>query len=68
MASSDSPQIPSSSWFGESVDVKRLQAYFEDVERFKLDVLALMSQQHHHQFEVSLVSDVSSHDVEIGSI
>lgn len=35
------------------------------MERLKLDVLALVSQQIHHDFQVVLRRDIAGHDVEI---
>jgi hypothetical protein len=38
------------------------------VERLKLDVLALISQEVHHHLEVRFVGNVLGHDIEIGSV
>lgn len=38
------------------------------MERFKLNVFALVPEQVHHHFEVGLARDVSGHDVEIGTV
>ena len=40
----------------------------ENVKRFELNVLALVAQHIHHHLEVCLLSDVTCHDIEIGTI
>ena len=44
-----------------SLNVKHLDANLEDVERFKLDVLAVVSKQVHHQCQVLCPTDVLCH-------
>lgn len=48
--------------------LKRNHTDLEDMERFKLNVTALVSQQVHHHLEVGLVSDVTRHNGVIRSI
>lgn len=41
---------------------------FENMERFELDVLALVAQEIHHKLQVRLIGYIARHDVEIRSI
>lgn len=40
----------------------------ENVERFKLNIFALVSQHVHHHLKVRLLCNVPCHDVEVGAI
>lgn len=40
----------------------------EDVKGFELNVLALVAQHVHHHLEVRLLSDITRHDTEIGTV
>lgn len=42
-----------------------MSAHLEDVECFKLDVSAVISQQVHHQLQVLCPTDVPRHDSEV---
>ena len=42
--------------------------YLEHMESFKLNVLALISEEVHHHLEVGLVRNVACHHVEVGPI
>ncbi len=44
------------------------QTHLEYVERFKLDVPALITQKVHHHLEVRFRADIPGHDVVIGSV
>lgn len=35
------------------------------MERFKLDILALISEEVHHHLKIPLVRDVTGHDIEV---
>ena len=45
-----------------------MESHFKNVESFELDVLALVSKHVHHHLQVGFLSDVSGHDVEIGTV
>lgn len=42
--------------------------HLENVECFKLDILAVVFEQHHHYFEVVWVADVPRHHIEVRSV
>lgn len=42
--------------------------HLKNMERFELDALALVAEQHHHQLQVGRVSDVLRHNVEVRSV
>jgi hypothetical protein len=46
---------------------KTMESHCENVESFELDILALVS-KHVHHLQVAFLSNVSSHDVEIGTV
>ena len=54
------------------LDLRRLlrvcEEDLEDMERLELDVLALVTEKVHHQLQVRLRSNVSSHDGEVGAV
>jgi hypothetical protein len=47
---------------------KIMESHFKNVESLELDVLALVSKHVHHHLQVAFLSNVSSHDVEIGTV
>lgn len=44
------------------------ESHFKYVESFELDVLALVSEHVHHHLQITFLRDVSSHDIEIGTV
>ena len=42
--------------------------YLENVERFELDVLAVIPEHVHHRFEVFWLADILSHDGEVSPV
>lgn len=40
----------------------------EDVKCFELNVLTLVAQHVHHHLEVRLLSDITCHDIKVGTI
>jgi hypothetical protein len=47
---------------------KTMESHFKNVESLELDVLALVSKHVHHHLQVAFLSNVSSHDIEIGTV
>jgi hypothetical protein len=47
---------------------RTMEFHFENVGSLELDVLALVSKHVHHHLQVAFLSNVSSHDVEIGTV
>jgi hypothetical protein len=41
---------------------------FEYMKRLELDILALVTKEVHHHFEICFVRDVSGHDIEVCSV
>ena len=42
--------------------------YFENMECFKLNILALITKQVHHHLQVGLVGNIPSHHIEVGTV
>ena len=45
-----------------------MEAHFEYVKSLELDVLALVPEHVHHHLQIAFLSDVSSHDVKVGTV
>jgi hypothetical protein len=52
-------------WSAQEGKKKAESAHLEDMERLKLDVLAPVLEQVHHDLQVLLVRDVPGHDLEV---
>ena len=60
--------IPSEDDFDLRWFLRVCDKYFEYMERLKLNVLALITEEVHHHLEVGIVRNVARHDAEVGTI
>lgn len=45
-----------------------MESHFKYVESFELDILALVPKHVHHHLQIAFLGNVSSHDVEVGTV